>query len=39
MKQKKRARENQLIQDGDEKPRLQDSANSSPADFDRCSFI
>ena len=38
MKQKKRVRENQLIQDGDEKCRRSSTA-SSPTDFDRCSCI
>jgi len=37
MKQKKRVRENQLIQDVDDKTRL-DSAASSPTEFDGCSF-
>jgi len=35
MKQKKRMRENQLIQDGDDKSRL-NSAASSPTNFDAC---
>jgi len=37
MKQKKRMRENQLIQDGDDKSRL-NSAASSPTNFDVCSL-
>ena len=36
MKQKKRVRENQLIQEMDDKTRL-NSAASSPTDFDACS--
>jgi len=38
MKQKKRVRENQLSQDGDEKSHL-NSAASSPTVVDGCSFI
>lgn len=37
MKQKKRVRENQAIQDGDDKSRF-DSVDSSPTDFDSCSL-
>ena len=37
MKQKKRVRESQLIQDVDDKTRL-NSAASSPSEFDACSF-